>query len=234
MAVSYAQRRSRLDDDDDPDLYDPKYHGQRVIKDGKGVRVPVFLTDAMSPEYRAAMSRRPMLFDASMHRPHQVVVDASDPNVRAAERAYEARNAWLQDAWRQPPSGQMQQSPDNGNGDDGDDDDEPLSPRDQYIARISNGWRAPIGQADFSEADAVQRATMRRQSPGAFAPGDEPAAIQAARKGRRQTGGVTFGQHNPDNFPTQDGYARPTSDAAAERDAAYQGLLKRLTDGWRR
>jgi hypothetical protein len=45
------------------------------------------------------------LFDANAHRPHFAVVDASDPHVRAAEEAYEARNAYLRDAWRTMPSG---------------------------------------------------------------------------------------------------------------------------------
>jgi hypothetical protein len=181
--------RRRFDDADDvfdSDLYDPKYYPRRVFRDGKGLRVPVMLTDAMPPEYRAAVSRRP-LYDASAHRPHFAVVDASDPHVRAAERAYYERSAWLQDAWK-TPTGQMQQPPDNGNGNgNGDDDDgEDLSPRDEYINRVSNAWRTPVGNVygngNGSEADAIQRAFIARISPGGGArPGAEAEAIEAAR-----------------------------------------------------
>jgi hypothetical protein len=139
----------------------------------------------------------------------------------------------LQDAWRSsvvtsvtpsaaPP---MSAQPD----DDDDEEDEPLSPRDQYIARLQNAYRAPIGRADFSEADAIQRAYIRTAGggPGPAKPGAEADAIAAARKGRKPgTPGVVFGAHNPDNFPTQDA-------AINDRDQAYQGYLKRLTDGWR-
>jgi hypothetical protein len=111
-------RRSmrNLDDDDDvfdSTIYDPKYYPKRVYRDGKGPTVRLMLTDAMPPDYRAAISRRPALYDASAHRPHFAVIDRADPHVRAAERAYEDRNKWLQDAWK-TPTGQMQQPPDNG------------------------------------------------------------------------------------------------------------------------
>ena len=129
MAVARRRRVCVVDDGDDPDLYDPKYPGQRVIRDGKGIRVPVFLTDAMSPDQRAAISRGSMLFDARNHQPHYAVVDASDPNVRAAERAYYERNAWLQDAWR---------GPDNPPPPDPEPDEDP---RDAYIRRVSNAWK---------------------------------------------------------------------------------------------
>ena len=93
-----AQRRVLDVDDGDEDLsvYDARYLalGKKVFRDGCGPRVRLMLTDA-APARRA-------LFDANAHRPHYAVVDAADPNVRAAERAYYERNAWLQDAWRGP------------------------------------------------------------------------------------------------------------------------------------
>lgn len=124
--------RRRLDDDDEDGPFDRRYPGKRVIADGGKVRVPVFLTDGMPPDTRAAMSRGPMLFDASKHRPHYAVVDASDPNVRAAERARDEYVRQLQDAWK-TPSGKMAQPPDNGNGngDDDDDDDPRVHPADE-------------------------------------------------------------------------------------------------------
>jgi hypothetical protein len=62
-------RRStrNLDNDDDvfdSTIYDPKYSPKRVYRDGKGPTVRLMLTDSMPPEYRAAISRRP-LYDAS-------------------------------------------------------------------------------------------------------------------------------------------------------------------------
>jgi hypothetical protein len=74
---------------------------------------------------------RPMLFDASRHRPHYVVSDSAEVRdaERAAARAYEAHNKWLQDAWRgkgNPPPPPLK---------DGE------SPRDAYIRRVSNAWK---------------------------------------------------------------------------------------------
>ena len=56
MAVSY-RAAMRLDDDDDPDLYDPKYPGRKVFRDGKGVHVPVCLTDGQPPEWMRSLHR---------------------------------------------------------------------------------------------------------------------------------------------------------------------------------
>jgi hypothetical protein len=128
-----SQRRfaANLDDEDSDGPYDPRYPGRKVVADGGRVRVPVMLTDGM-PDW--ASRSRPALYDASHHRPRSAVIDAADPHVREAERAYAERNAFLQDAWK-TPSGQMQQPPDN----DDDDDDGDLSPRDRYIRQRGLG-----------------------------------------------------------------------------------------------
>ena len=213
-----AMRRSMRNlDDDDEDIndFDPAYFPRKVYKDGRGPRVRLMLTDSAPPAPRAA------LYDASHHRPRSAVIDAADPHVREAERAYYDRNKWLQDAWK-TPSGQIQPPPD----DDDDDDGSPLSARDEYIRRTSNMWREPIGNGyGSSEADAIQRAFMRRITPGAR-PGDEPDAIEAARRRRGTPGppGVTFGHG-------------PTKDAAAGRalaDAAYREYCDRISNGWRK
>jgi hypothetical protein len=125
-----ARRVVDVDDGDDPDLYDPKYLGRKVFRDGCGPRVRLMLTDA-------APRPRPVLFDASAHRPHYAVVDRADPHVRAAEAAYEARNAYLRDAWRTPSVAPTTGAPEA----DQPDDDE--DPRDAYIRRVSNAWRTP-------------------------------------------------------------------------------------------
>jgi hypothetical protein len=109
-----------------------------VIADNGRVRVPIYMTDAMPSEYRAAISRRTAVFDALNHQPHYA--DLTDARLQdGLRKAAEARDAWirgLQDAWR-TPSGQMAQPPDNG-ADQPDDD-----PRAAYIRRVSNAWRTP-------------------------------------------------------------------------------------------
>ena len=149
-----------LYDDEGNGPYDKRYPGQRVIADKGRVRVPIMLTDGM-PNWMPPKRRQ--LYDASHHRPHFAVVDQADPHVRDAERAYYERNKWLQDAWK-TPSGQMQQSPDNGSGDD---DDGDLSPRDRYVRNLQTAYRMPIGQASPSGADAIeaQRRRWNAESP---------------------------------------------------------------------
>jgi hypothetical protein len=81
-------RAARLDDDDD--IYDPRFPGKKVVRDGKGIRVPIQLTDGQPPEWMRTQ-RRPV-FDASRHRPHQFAL-ADEALRRQAEEAYEAHNA---------------------------------------------------------------------------------------------------------------------------------------------
>ena len=211
MAPMMQRRFANLDDEDDDGPYDPRYPGQRVVADGGRVRVPVMLTDGM-PDWMPPR-RRPALYDASAHRPHFAVVDASDPHVRAAERAYEDRSRWLQDAWKTPSVSQRDAAPPP-------DDDEELSPRDRYIARLQTAYRTPFGQAAASRAIA--------------GPSGADAIEAQRRRWTREDGGggvaprgVTMGQHAPANFPTQDA-------ALADRDVAYGEYLDYLQNAWKR
>jgi hypothetical protein len=168
--VPVTQRRfANLDDDDD--LYDPAYPGLKVVRDGGRIRVPIQLTDGAPPAWMR-LPRRPV-FDAAAHQPRYAVVDASDPHVQAAERAYEARNAYLRDAWRgrgttAPPAPR-----------DGE------SPRDAYIRQISNMWRMQPGQADpdddgngnGGDADDIEAQRQRWLQPGARPGTTKDAAI---------------------------------------------------------
>ena len=111
------------------------------------------MPDWMPPAPRAA------LYDASHHRPRYAVIDAADPHVREAERAYYDRNKWLQDAWRRPPM-RRRRRPDD------DDDDDDLSPRDRYVRNLQTAYRTPIG-SNGNGADAIeaQRRRWNAESP---------------------------------------------------------------------
>ena len=142
-----AAIRRRVDDgdlydDDGNGPYDKRYPGQRVIGDRGRVRVPIMLSDAMPPEYRAAMSMSLQRNDAARHRPHQLVSDSAELRdaEREAARAYDERNDFLRDAWRSPSN---PSPPDH--------DDDGLSPRDQYVERITSAWRAPPRRNDPSD-----------------------------------------------------------------------------------
>ena len=150
-----TMRRSRVDDDDDLSLYDPEWlaRGKKVVRDGGVVRTSIMLMDGVP-------NPRPMLFDASRHRPHYVVSDSAEVRdaERAAARAYEAHNKWLQDAWRgkcNPPPPPLK---------DGE------SPRDAYIRRLSNAWtpqpdlpaRDPDDDDDPEAAATAVEAQRRR------------------------------------------------------------------------
>jgi hypothetical protein len=183
----------RVDDDWDDDLYDRSYYPKKVFKDGKGPRVPMMLTDSGLPPWLET-PRRP-LFDANTRRPHFAVVDRADPHVRAAEAAYEARNAFLRDAWR-GPSNRPPPALKNGQ-----------SPRDQYIARLTNAWKTPPGSVSGPDDDD-----------------DDPNPIEAQRR-RWLSPGATPGSDA----------ATVTKDAAvADRDQAYGEYLDRISNAWRR
>jgi hypothetical protein len=194
---------ARLDDDEfDDTLYDRRYYPKRVFRDGKGIRVPVMLTDGQPPDWMRP-PRRP-LYDASQHRPRFATLDARDPNVMAAERAYEERNAYLRDAWRgpgNPPPPALQ---------DG------QSARDQYIDRLTNAWRTPVGQADPDDdddgANDIEALRQAWISPGAT-PGPGPGYGDARPAVSRETA---------------------TKDAAADREQAYGEYIARISNGWRR
>jgi hypothetical protein len=160
MTVTTQQRR-RFDDDDDSDLYDPKYFPRKVVRDGGPVRVPMHLTDGR-PDWMPPI--RPALFDARSHQPH--CADLSDASLqdglRRAEDAYEARNRWLQDAWRgsKPPPG-----PRPGE-----------TARDAYVRRLQNAWKDGRDQPNEHDPDAAAEATLRQgeawKTPGGAIPGE--------------------------------------------------------------
>ena len=127
-----------------------------------------------------------------------------------AERAYQERSAYLWDAYRVMPSGTGGAAKTTAPPADKPDDDEALSPRDQYIARISNMWRTPVGQCgrdDYYDPNTVEAQRRRWLSPGA----------------RPGTG---YGDARPTRTVTKD--------AVADRDAAYAEYIARLQGGCRR
>jgi hypothetical protein len=141
-----TQRRHAALDDDDSDLYDPKYFPRKVVRDGAGVRVRLALTDGM---------------------PDGMQVQAAE---RAAEQAYNDHKAWLRDAWRTMPSGTGGAAKTTApEADKPGDDDETLSPRDAWIRRMSKAYRAPPGQPDRDDDDAAAIEAQREawSSPGA-------------------------------------------------------------------
>jgi hypothetical protein len=231
--------RRRFDDEDDlydsdgNGPYDKRYPGRRVIADKGRVTVPILLTDGM-PNW---MPPRRALYDARHYYPPRTYVGDSAALRDAERKAVEARDAWVRglgDAWRTP--GAMQSPPDNGDPDGDEDDGETLSPRDEYIRRTSNMWRTPMASpyGNGSVANAIQNAFIRRVSPGGAVPGDEPAAIEAARRSRGSATprGVTMGAHNPAKFPSRD--AAALKDARADADRAYGEMVNRLENAWRR
>jgi hypothetical protein len=139
----------RFDDDDD-DLYDKAYPGQKVVKDGGRVHVGIMLTDA-EPWVRSQYAQ---LADARVRnaQPHFAVLDAADPAVKAAEQAYAGHNRWLQDAWKTMPSetgGAPKTSAPPA--------DEPgESPCDAYIRRLGSAWKTRPGQADDGDAYDIE------------------------------------------------------------------------------
>jgi hypothetical protein len=110
-------------------------------------------------------------FDASRHRPHYVAIgdEALKDARRRAEDAYEARNVWLQDAWRGPGS---TAPPDPREGE---------SPRDAYIRRLGEAWKTPPGSVSAPDDDdhpnPVEAQRRRWLSPGATPGTTKDAAI---------------------------------------------------------
>jgi hypothetical protein len=149
-----TQRRRRFDDDAfDSDLYDPSYYPKRVLRDGKGIRVPVFLTDGMPTIRQAA-------FDARNHQPHS----AGLSDVAAYAAFADARNGHLQDAWRAMGGGTggaaKTTAPPA--------DDPGESPRDAYIRRISSWPPGSVSDPDGDDdAAAIEAQRARWAAPGA-------------------------------------------------------------------
>lgn len=167
--VTTTQRRRALDDDDvfDSDLYDPKYFPRQVVRDGKGIRTPLFLSDGR-PDWMPPT--RPALFDYARdayrnyyYQPHFFVGHSADP--LAAARSY------LDAAYRTMPSGAAKTTAPAADEPDGDDDT--MTPRDRYIKRLQTAYRTP-GSPDDSDSDnPVEAQRMRWLSPGA-SPGPGP------------------------------------------------------------
>jgi hypothetical protein len=81
------------------------------------------------------------------------------------------------------------------------------SPRDQYIARLTNAWKTPPGSVSGPDDDD-----------------DDPNAVEAQRR-RWLSPGATPGSDA----------ATATKDAAvADRDQAYGEYLDRISNAWRR
>jgi hypothetical protein len=176
----------RFDDDEafDAELHDPKFYPKLVYRDGKGPRVRLMLTDAVPPS-------RPAL-----NRPRFAALDAAElqDGLRAAAAARATYISELQDAWRGPSN----RPPALKDG---------QSPRDQYIARLTNAWKMPPGSASDADDDD-----------------DDPNAIEAQRR-RWLSPGAT---------PGSDATTVTKGAAVADREQAYAGYLDRLTNGWRK
>ena len=177
MAVT--QRRIARDDEEGP--FDPRYPGKKIVADGGRVRVRLNLTDGrpdwMPPIKPIGAPMAQPLYDARHHRPRFAVVDASDPNVMAAERAYADHNAYLRDAWRTMPSGtggaaKTTAPPADKPGE---------SARDGYIRRLQTAYLTPPGQdPDDDDADDVEAQRRRWLNPGATPGSDAATATKDA------------------------------------------------------
>ena len=208
-----AALKRRVDDDAvfDDTLYDRRYYPRKVFKDGKGLRVPIALTDGMPdwmPPRRPLFEATPSSDNARHHRPR--FADLTDARLQdGLKQAAEARQAYIariSDAWRTMGGGTGGAAHTTApSADEPGENDDDLSPRDQYIARISNAWRTPPGQ-DVSD-NPIEAQRRRWLSPGAT-PGNDAAHAR------------------PRSAPT-------AKDAAADRDAAYAEYVARISNGWR-
>jgi hypothetical protein len=167
-----AAVKSRFDDDDvfDAELHDPAFYPRLVYRDGKGPRVRLMMTDAAPPS-------RPALYDRAAHRPRYAVVDAADPAVIEAERAFRERNDYLRDAWRTQASGTGGAPHTTAPGADDDDDAKDVdAERAAYIDRISNAYKAGSYGGGNGDANAIEGQRRRWLSPGAT-PGSDAAMV---------------------------------------------------------
>jgi hypothetical protein len=196
-------RTARVDDDDD--LYDPRYPGKKVVRDGGKVHVPITLTDGM-PDWMQAPRRA--VFDARHHRPR--FADLTDARLQdGLKQAAEARSEWikgLQDAWRAPTGGALGLPVTTAPPAAEPADDDDLSPRDAYIKRISSAWKT--GNGNGASADNIAGLTRSWLSPGAR-PGPGPGYSDARPAVSQETA---------------------TKDAAD----AYAEYVDRITNAWRR
>jgi DnaJ-class molecular chaperone len=93
-------RRQQQHDDDDDGVFDK--HG--ILRDGKSVRVPLFMRDGLSPVQQAVAQSSVSVTDGQgdtvgLHRPGFRLADAAAP-LRARDAAYSAYERELTTAWR--------------------------------------------------------------------------------------------------------------------------------------
>ncbi len=88
----------RYFDPDDPD--DPDEDEGRIVADGGIVRTPAILLDAVHRDVEAAIQAR-QRSDLTLHRPGSLPQSRTAASAAAAQ-AWEARGAYLADAWRAP------------------------------------------------------------------------------------------------------------------------------------
>jgi hypothetical protein len=226
--------RRRFDDDEDESDYDPKYPGKRVFRDGRGPRVPLYMTDSASRRFVPLMDARARAHQATIdsyrltdrqaaaHRPHEATASFSDRDIRnARSRSEHARAEWIrrmQDAWSHPMGG-LPRTPPNGNGDgpdddqdengdndNGDDRTEAERARDEMIEQASRAWSQPW------------RGVASGPSPSdVYASGGNPAAAANAVEAQRRRW-------------TRES---PTDAALTDKDAAYGEYCQRICNAWK-
>jgi hypothetical protein len=92
-------RRYDVDDPDDPEA-------DRICRDGESVRTSAILLDSVHREVTAAIQARQSTrtftdADQTLHRPGSLP-SRDTAAARASETAWEARGAYLANAWRDP------------------------------------------------------------------------------------------------------------------------------------
>jgi hypothetical protein len=240
-----VRRVLRRQFDDDADDYDPKYPGKRVFKDGRGPRVPLYMTDSASRRFVPLMDARARTHQATIdsyrltdrqaaaHRPHEATANLSDADIRAARsRSEHAREQWIrrmQDQWSEPIGGLPRKPPNgNGNSDDGDDrnrddDSDPRSAseraRDAWIERQSNAWHDPVGRGAYAGPNPAHAYS----GPSDYARG----------AGRRKTASVRGAATRPSRSrppaARRHGRARPTRATTARGPTPSTATAFRLT-----
>jgi hypothetical protein len=204
-------RRVGADDDDeafDAEVFDPKYYPKRVYRDGKGPTVRLMLADAIARDANGAPPSRPAPFMTRNPRCADLTDAQLQDGLRAAAAARAKYIAELQDAWRTPIGGiggaaHTTAPP----ADQPHDDDDDLSPRDRYIREISTAWQKPVGRGPrTAAANSIEALRQQWISPGA----------------------------RPGPGPGYGAKSHQTKDAAvADREAAYDEYIDRISNAWR-
>jgi hypothetical protein len=242
-----AVRARQFYDDEDWDDFDPKYPGKRVFKDGRGPRVPLYMTDSAPPRRYSmtdAVRRHQATIDsyrltdreAAAHRPHEATASLSDAEIMAARsRSEHARAEWIrrmQDAWSsQGPIGGLPRTPPDGNGpddddDNGHDDSDPRSAseraRDAWIERQSNAWRDPVGRGAWAGPNP---------SHGYSGPSSYAQGVWSAQNAIRPGSPYAAEQVEAARRKTT---RESTTDAGDDRARAYAEYCRRISVDWMR